>query len=60
VTKTKERAMNVERIYPTSLSAAALAQALADHVRAQEFETQVFQTGGDRVAMQARKESLWR
>ena len=52
--------MNVERIYTTSLSAEELAQALAEHFRTQDFETQVFQTGGDRVAMQARKDSLWR
>ena len=52
--------MNVERIYTTTLSAEELAQALAEHFRSQDFETQVFQTDGDRVAMQARKESLWR
>jgi hypothetical protein len=37
-----------------------LARALADHFRAQQFEAQVFRTSGDRAAMQARKESLWR
>ncbi len=52
--------MNIERVYTTSLSAQELAQALADHFRGQEFETQVFQTSDQSVAMQARKESLWR
>ena len=53
-------AMNIERIYSTTVPAGELAQALADHFRAQEFQTQVFRTGGDRTVMQARKESLWR
>lgn len=53
-------ALNVERIYRTSVPAEELAQALADHFRAQEFEAQVFRTSGDRTVMQARKESLWR
>jgi hypothetical protein len=53
-------AMNVERLYRTTVPAEELARALADHFRAQEFETQVFRTGGDGIAMQARKESLWR
>ena len=30
------------------------------YFRAQGFEAQVFRTSGDRTAMQARKESLWR
>ena len=51
--------LNVERVYSTTIPAEELAQALADHFRAKEFETQVFRTSGDR-AMQARKESLWR
>ena len=53
-------AMDVERIYRTTISAEELAQALADHFRAQEFETQVFRTSENRTVMQARKESLWR
>src|SRR6516165_9965515 len=52
--------LNIERIYSTAVPAGALAQALADHFRAQEFQTQVFRTSGDRTVMQARKESLWR
>jgi hypothetical protein len=52
--------LNTERIYSTTVPADELAQALADHFRAQGFETQVFRTSGDRTAMQARKESLWR
>ena len=53
-------AMNVERVYRTTVPAEELARALADHFRAREFETQVFRTTGDRTVMQARKESLWR
>jgi hypothetical protein len=53
-------AMNIERIYSTTVPAEELAQALADHFRAQDFEAQVFRTTGDRTVMQARKESLWR
>jgi hypothetical protein len=52
--------LNTERIYSTTVPADELARALADHFRAQGFETQVFRTSGDRTAMQARKESLWR
>ena len=52
--------MNIERIYRTTVPADDLARALADHLRARGFETQVFRTTGDRTAMQARKESLWR
>jgi hypothetical protein len=52
--------LNIERIYSTILPAEELAQALADHFRAQGFEAQVFRTSGDRTVMQARKESLWR
>ncbi len=52
--------LNTERIYTTTIPAEELAQALADHFRAQGFEAQVFRTSGDRTAMQARKESLWR
>jgi len=43
-----------------TVPAEELAQALADHFRGQGFEAQVFRTSGDRTAMQARKESLWR
>src|SRR5204862_440783 len=53
-------ALNVERVYSTTVPAEELARALADHFRAKEFETQIFRTSGDRTAMQARKESLWR
>ena len=52
--------LNTERIYSTTIPADELAQALADHFHAQGFEAQVFRTSGDRTAMQARKESLWR
>jgi hypothetical protein len=52
--------LNVERVYTTTVPAEELARALADHFRAQGFEAQVFRTSGDRTAMQARKESLWR
>jgi hypothetical protein len=53
-------ALNIERIYRTTVPAEQLARALADHFRAQDFEVQVFPTSGDRTVMQARKESLWR
>ena len=53
-------ALNVERVYSTTIPADELAKALADHFRTKEFETQVFRSSGDRTAMQARKESLWR
>jgi hypothetical protein len=53
-------AMNIERLYRTTVSAEELARALADHFRAQEFEAQVFRTTEDRTVMQARKENLWR
>jgi hypothetical protein len=53
-------ALNIERIYRTTLPADELARALADHFRAKEFETQVFRASEDRTVMQARKESLWR
>ena len=52
--------LNIERIYSTTIPADELAQALAGHFRAKEFEAQVFATSGDRTVMQARKESLWR
>jgi hypothetical protein len=52
--------LNIERIYSTTVPAEELARVLADHFRAQEFETQVFRASGDRTVMQARKESLWR
>ena len=52
--------LNTERIYTSTVPAEELAQALADHFRAQGFETQVFRASGDRTVMQARKESLWR
>ena len=53
-------ALNVERVYSTTVPAEEFARALADHFRTQEFETQVFRTSGDRTVVQARKESLWR
>src|SRR5215467_2765137 len=52
--------LNIERIYSTTIPADELAQALAGHFRAKEFEAQVFRTSGDRTVMQTRKESLWR
>jgi hypothetical protein len=52
--------MNIERIYTTTLSAEEIAQALAEHFRIQDFETQVFQSSAGRTVMQARKENLWR
>jgi len=56
----KVPALNIERVYSTTIPADELARALADHFRAHEFEVQVFATSGDRTVMQARKESLWR
>src|SRR5262249_6619085 len=53
-------ALNIERVYSTTVPAGELARAVADHFRAQGFEAQVFRTSGDRTVMQARKESLWR
>jgi hypothetical protein len=53
-------ALNIERIYQTTIPAEEIAQTLADHFRTQEFEAQVYRTSGDRTVMQARKESLWR
>ena len=53
-------ALNIERIYSTTVPAEELARTLADHFRTQEFETQVYLTSGNRTVMQARKESLWR
>ena len=53
-------ALNIERIYSTTVPTEELARTLADHFRAQEFETQVYLTSGNRTVMQARKESLWR
>jgi hypothetical protein len=53
-------ALNIERMYRTTIPAEELAQALADHFRAQDFEAQVFRGSGNRTVMQARKESLWR
>ena len=53
-------ALNIERIYQTTVSADELARTLADHFRAQEFEAQVYGTSENRTVMQARKESLWR
>jgi hypothetical protein len=52
--------MNVERVYHTNLPVSELAQALADHFRAQDFETQVFETTDSRTVVQARKDELWR
>ena len=53
-------ALNIERIYSTTVPAEELARTLADHFRGQEFETQVYRTSENRTVMQARKESLWR
>lgn len=52
--------MNIERSYTTSLTATELAQVLAVHFDAKEFDTQVFGTSSGGTAMQARKDSLWR
>jgi hypothetical protein len=56
----KVPALNIERMYRTTIPAEELAGALADHFRAQDFEAQVFRGSGNRTVMQARKESLWR
>ena len=53
-------ALNIERIYSTTVPVEELARTLADHFHAQEFETQVYRTSENRTVMQARKESLWR
>jgi hypothetical protein len=53
-------ALNIERMYSTTVTAEEIARALADHFRAQEFEAQVYRTNDGRTVMQARKESLWR
>jgi hypothetical protein len=53
-------ALNIERIYSTTVPAEELARTLADHFRLQDFEAQVYSTSGNRTVMQARKESLWR
>jgi hypothetical protein len=53
-------ALNIERVYSTTVPAEELARTLADHFRAQEFEAQVYRTSENRTVMQARKESLWR
>jgi hypothetical protein len=53
-------ALNIERIYSTTVPADEVAQALADHFRTQEFEAQVYRSSENRTVMQARKESLWR
>ena len=53
-------ALNVERVYSTTVLADELARAVAVHFREREFEVQVFRSSGDRTVMQARKESLWR
>ncbi len=52
-------ALNVERVYSTTVPVDELAKALADHFRGKEFETQVFRSSGPH-RVQARKESLWR
>ena len=56
----KVPAMNIEQIYRTTVPADELAQALAEHFRAKEFDAQVFTSSENRTVMQARKESLWR
>jgi len=52
--------LNIERVYETAVSAEDVAKTLAEHFRGREFEAQVFGAAGERVVMQARKESLWR
>jgi len=53
-------ALNIQRVYETTVTAEELARTLADHFRAQEFEAQVYRSNENRTVMQARKESLWR
>ena len=53
-------ALNIERIYRTTVPAEELAQALADHFRAQEFEAQVYRTSENHTVMQGRKGLLTR
>src|SRR5262249_13339976 len=53
-------ALNIERVYSTTVPAGGRARAGAARSRARGFEAQVFRTSGDRTVMQARKESLWR
>jgi hypothetical protein len=53
-------ALNIERIYSTTVPAEELAQALADHFRAQEFEAQVYRTSENHTVMQGRKGLLTR
>ena len=53
-------ALNIERMYQTTVPAEELASALADHFRTKEFQAQVYRTSENRTVMQARKESLWR
>ena len=52
--------LNIERVYQTAVPAEDLAKTLVEHFRGREFEAQVFGAAGERVVMQARKESLWR
>ena len=52
--------LNIERVYQTAVPAEDVAKTLAEYFRGREFEAQVFEAAGDRVVMQARKESLWR
>jgi hypothetical protein len=52
--------LNIERVYQTDVPAEDVAKMLAEHFRGREFEAQVFGAAGERVVMQARKESLWR
>jgi hypothetical protein len=52
--------LNIERVYQTAVPAEDVAKTLAEHFRGREFEAQVFGAAGERVVMQARKESLWR
>jgi hypothetical protein len=53
-------ALNIERIYRTTVPAEELALALMDQFCAQAFEAQVSRTSKDRTVMPARKESRWR
>ena len=56
----KESIMNVERTYVTAVSPEELAEALANHFRAKDYDTQIFRTPENSTVMQARKENLWR
>jgi hypothetical protein len=51
-------ALNFERIYGITVSAVEVARAVADHFRAQQFDSQVYRTSENRTVMQARNEPV--